>query len=257
MNPTRLHRVSRGYAEGTVNTAVAESVMKLLLGSVVALMLTGTSASLWPTELRTQTWMHTCERPGMYVRAHEAESGLVVCQGIEDAIGFLAPLGLQGPDHLVVELVEQLPPALRADAVGCYIIATRRLMVLVESSFMARRTWFGIPTSRALFRSVVAHEVAHAVAGHALDGKKLVNAGHEYIAYVTMFATMDTATRSAAMKAMPGQGLTFDTEINDMRYAMDPMMFGLEAYRHWTRQADGFAFLKQVLDGEVAVDLSP
>lgn len=50
-------------------------------------------------------------------------------------------------------------------------------------------------------------------------------------------------------------GFRFDAEINDMRYALDPMSFGLESYRHWRRQPDGMAFLRRVIDGQVVPDL--
>jgi hypothetical protein len=229
--------------------------MKLPFKPLFVALQFSTLTSLWSPPAIAETRIYGCDRSGVYVSAKNETSVSVACQAVEDALGFLAPLGLTIPNRLVVELVEQLPPDLRADAVGCYVIATRRLMVLEESLFLARRTWFGIPTSRALFRSVIAHEAAHALVGCALDGRKLVNAGHEYIAYVTMFASMEAPTRAAAMTAMPGKGLQFNAEINDMRYALDPMTFGLEAYRHWLKQPDGMAFLKSVFEGKVAVDL--
>ena len=148
-----------------------------------------------------------------------------------------------------------MPADLRRDAVGCYAPRTHRLLVLELSGFLARERWFGIPASQQLYRSVVAHEVAHALVGCHLDGRRLVNAAHEYVAYVVMFATMEPATLSAVLAAMPGHGFTYDTEINDMRYTLDPMTFGLDAYRHWLRQADGMGFLRRVVDGQVVPDL--
>lgn len=177
------------------------------------------------------------------------------CDGARDAIGFLAPLRLGGARPVLIELVNRMPADLRRDAVGCYAPRTHRLMVLELPGFLARERWFGIPASPTLYRSVVAHEVAHALVGCHLAGRQLVNAAHEYVAYVAMFATMEPATLRAVLAAMPGEGFRFDGEINDMRYTFDPMSFGIESCRHWLRQPDGPGFLRQVIDGEVVPEM--
>jgi hypothetical protein len=179
------------------------------------------------------------------------------CAGVADALGFLHWLPRDGDVELRVEIVDHLPDGLRPDAVGCYAIGSRRLMVIERDLFLQRGTWFGVPVSKRLWRSVVAHEVAHALVGCHLQGRALPGAAHEYLAYVTMFATLDEATREAALAAMPGAGLAHDAEINDFRYAFDPMRFGVDAYRHWLRQADGVGFLRSLLRGSIAPELPP
>ncbi len=177
------------------------------------------------------------------------------CAGARDAFGFLGRLQLERVRPVLIEVVSEMPEDLRRDAVGCYAPRTHRLLVLEMARFMDRGRWFGVPTSETLYRSVVAHEVAHALVGCHLDGRQLVTSAHEYVAYVAMFATMDPATLEAVFAAMPGPGFTYDAEINDMRYTLDPMAFGVEAYRHWLRQPDGFGFLRQVIDGKVVPEL--
>ncbi|MBX3638163.1 MAG: hypothetical protein KF683_22555 [Rubrivivax sp.] len=177
------------------------------------------------------------------------------CEGVRDALGFLARLDLALPEQLSIHVADRLPPDLRADAVGCYSIATRRISVLSSREFLARGRWFGVPTSRPLYRSIVAHEVAHAVIGCHLAGRRLPTAAHEYAAYVVMFATMDAEVREQALAAWPPSGLVADSNFNDLTYVLDPMSFGVAAYRHWQRQPDGAAFLRRVIAGDVVPDL--
>ena len=183
------------------------------------------------------------------VRSHEAADAATACEGARDALAFLLPLGLESPDRVVVEVVEALPEGLRKEAVGCYAVGSRRVMVITPALFMQRGTWFGVPVSRALWRSVVTHEVAHAVVGCNVGERRLSGAAHEYVAYVTMFATMDAAIREKALTHLPGQGFDHTMQINGMIYAFDPMMFGAESYRHWLRQPDGGDFLRRTIAG--------
>ena len=72
-----------------------------------------------------------------------------------------------------------------------------------------------------------------------------------------MFATMDPAIRARALRHLPGKGFEFEAQINHMLYTFDPMWFGAESYRHWSRQTDGAAYLRRMIAGEIAPDLPP
>lgn len=196
-----------------------------------------------------------CDGPPASVQTRHQAAVEPACAGAADAFRFVEPLQLEGMRPVLIELVAQMPADLRRDAVGAYAPRTHRLLVLELPRFLERRSWFWVPTSVALFRSVVAHEVIHALVGSHLRGRALVNAAHEYVAYVAMFATMDSDTLRAVLAAKPGQGFVYDTEINDMRYTLDPMTFGLEAYRHWLKQPDGVQFLRNVINGSVVPEL--
>ena len=203
---------------------------------------------------RTQA---ACDGIAVRVETARPDTVAAACEGARDALGFLHWLPREPDDGLRIELVDAMPEGLRPDAVGCYATKSRRLMVLEQHLFMQRGSWFGVPVSPRLWRAVVAHEVAHALVGCHLQGRALAGAAHEYVAYVTMFATLDAGTRAAALAALPGSGFTHDAEINDFRYAFDPMLFGVESYRHWLRQSDGVAFLRSVIRGSIVPEMPP
>jgi hypothetical protein len=84
-----------------------------------------------------------------------------------------------------------------------------------------------------------------------LGERRLPSAAHEHVADVTMFATMDAATREQVLAAMPAQGFDTVSKFNDITYAFDPMAFGVEAYRHWRDQRDGPGHLRRIVAGEL------
>lgn len=224
------------------------------LTAAVALWMAALASAPGLASAQEPTPQRCADSPAVVTGA-DLPSLALACQGARAAFDFFAPLALETPPTVPVDLVEHLPPDLRADAVGCYSNQTRRVHVLTLPRFMARGSWFKIPVSTALYQAVVTHEVAHAIVGCHLGGRVLPTAAHEYVAYVVMFATLDPATRDLALAATPGAGLEHEADINDFRYAFDPMRFGVEAYRHWTQQTDRNGFLTDVIRGRVALDM--
>ncbi len=133
------------------------------------------------------------------------------CKGAADAVAFLGALGLDTTAPVEVRFVESLPDGLAAiTALGCNVNAERRIYVLTFSGCHKLGLAPGLPIDRALHRSLVAHEVAHHIAAANFKVAEPAVVAHEYIAYVTMFATMAPYERDRILERFPGDG--FDTE---------------------------------------------
>jgi hypothetical protein len=98
--------------------------------------------------------------------------------------------------------------------------------------------------------------VAHLIAAANFKVQKPAVVAQEYIAYVTMFATMLPDQRDAILARFPGE--VWDTEggFNLALYMIAPHFFGAQAYRHFMRLEDRQAFLGKVLSGVVLTDES-
>lgn len=177
-----------------------------------------------------------------------------ICQGVGAARTFLAGLGLADEPVFTVEVTDTLPTEAGATAVGCYLQHRKRAYLKPYAAFRKEGTWFGVPVSRALYRSLAAHETAHAVAACHFRAPHPSIQAQEYVAYVTLFATMPAALRSRALKAMPGMGFPDIGRVSSFVYLFDPMLFGANAYRHFLTLQDPAAFVRQVLAGEVLAE---
>jgi hypothetical protein len=104
----------------------------------------------------------------------------------------------------------------------------------------------------ALYRSLVAHEVAHAVAAANFEITNPAIQAHEYIAYVTMFATMAPTLRERLLARYPGGGYEDDGQMSSTILLFDPMRFGAQAYRHYLES--GSAYLHAVVAGRALVE---
>jgi len=116
--------------------------------------------------------------------------------------------------------------------------------------FMNRREWFGLEIDRRLYESIVSHEVAHALASCTASSRPLSTRATEYIAAVTMLMTMDPVRLNALLAANPGIAFEDESEISEMAYALNPMRFGVMAYRHYLRQPDRAGFIQEILAGK-------
>jgi hypothetical protein len=101
-----------------------------------------------------------------------------------------------------------------------------------------------------MYRSLAAHEVAHALAACNFAVREPTIQAKEYVAYVAMFATMDPVVRARVLRAIPGQGFQSESRINEIAYLFDPMRFGAECYRHYLGAGNGVKFLRAVLTGK-------
>lgn len=197
-----------------------------------------------------------CDGANVHVRAADLEDARAACEAALGALAFLARHGLAIDLLVELDVQPRLPPGLHPSAVGSYNRRSHRVTVLSFAALAARGTWFGVPIDRELHRSVVVHEVAHAVLGGQPGAAALAPLAHEYMAYVAMFGTMDPPLRERVLAHHPGTGFDNDAQINSQMYALDPTHFGVSAWKHFQRLADGRAYFQRILGGEVLRDES-
>lgn len=195
-----------------------------------------------------------CHTATVVVLSGDEEDAASACSGAHDATTFLASQGLSVEDSITVELVEALPDAASSSALGCYLDRERRAAVLTYAAARRRESWFGLPIDRSLYQSLVAHEVAHAIAACNFKPAKPSIQAQEYVAYITMFATMAPDQREVVLARYPGDGYEDDAQMSSIVYLFDPLRFGAEAYRHFLKPTNGRDYLRRVLEGKALVE---
>lgn len=189
--------------------------------------------------------------PSVRVHAAATDDAALVCDGAGRALTFLAAHRVATPPYTRIDVVDELPGELGGRAVGCYLPATGRVMLLSYAAFEAGGEWFQVPVNRELYRAAASHEMAHAAVACHTAPQRLPVAAHEYLAYVVMFATMEPALRERVLARFPGRGFANTLQINDLNHIVNPNQYGVDAWRHYQRKADQSAWLQELLRGEV------
>jgi hypothetical protein len=193
---------------------------------------------------------HRCPQTPLVVHAEMAADAALACDGGTASLAFLSVTGTAPAPPIVIEIAARLPAGISDTAVAAYNTRTRRITVLRYDKFLRLGEWFKAPIERELYRSLFAHEVAHAAAVALAAPPGLGTAAHEYIAYVAMFATMPPALRKQVLARFDNAGFTHDLQISSMVYAFDPEQFGIDAWGHFSALRDRTGYLKRVLDGQ-------
>lgn len=192
----------------------------------------------------------TCEVDGVKVQADIDDDARSACDGAKNAIIFLKSQGFTIPSSISVTLVDKMPDDVAPSALGAYFKSEQRIVILYYKIFVARREWYQVPIDRDVYRSVVSHEVAHAVAAHNFRMAEPSMLAEEYIGYVALFSTMPRTYRERVLALYPDTGVADDAFLHDPAvYMIDPIRFGANAYRHYLRPENGPAFLRAVLSG--------
>ncbi len=192
--------------------------------------------------------------PSVHVSAADPRDAQVACDGAAAAVRFFEARGLKTFERVDVQLRGELPPEVGPRAAGCLLPAERRIVIHDAATFSRRRTWFGVAIDAGMYRSVAAHEVAHALAACNFAAPRPPIHAQEYVAYAVTFATMHPALRSRVLRANPGDGFATVSTIGELLYAFDPQRFGVESWRHYAKPEHGDAFLRKVLAGEALAD---
>lgn len=181
---------------------------------------------------------------------HRPDISEPICDGAKAATEFLRSAGLDTSHSVTIKLVDHLPTSVDPNALACYVHSERCVYLLAPVMPPAPSRVGTDALSGLRYRSRAAHETAHAIAAENFRVQRPTIQAHEYIAYVTMFATMPEATRDRILGNLPGEGFEHEQQISATLFLLAPDWFGAEAYRHYCSLDDGPAFLRKVLSGQ-------
>jgi hypothetical protein len=197
-----------------------------------------------------------CAGSNATIYAESDADARLACDGVADAVGFLSEQGFTVDTVMWIDILDSVfahraeNPAFRV--LGQFDAEQNRIMVTStkgQHEMAAEKPIFGVPApyDHALFRSVVAHEVAHAIAEENFRVDEPSRLAHEYIAYIVQLATMPANLQQQILERHPGPGFVSELEIHPIIYGMDPDLFAVKAYRHYRRPEVGVAFLQSML----------
>ncbi len=195
-----------------------------------------------------------CVGSNTTVTAESPSDAYLACAGAADAVAFLAQHGFTVDTVMRVDIRDTVfvhsenKPSFRV--LGQFDVDDDVILVTStagQRKMAADKPIFAIPYDDALFRSVVAHEVAHAIVEDNFALIKPSRMAHEYIAYIVQLATLPRHLRYQILDHHQVPGFDSELEINPIVYGLDPDVFAVKAYLHYRRPAVGTVFLQSLL----------
>ena len=196
----------------------------------------------------------SCDIEHASIVAEDPQDATLACEGTRAALDFLEAQGLDVDTDIRIDIVSLLTEEDTCTAAGYFLASSNKVLILSYSEFLKFETWLRVPITHALYRALVAHEVAHVIALHNFRVAKPTIQAQEYLAYVTSLATLEPAQRERVLSQFPGDGYETDQQMNTTIYLCDPMRFGVEAYRHFLKKGRDADYFRRILSGRVLAD---
>ena len=177
----------------------------------------------------------------------------LVCEGAAQARDFFRSHGIEVRQPIRLR-VQRQPFDAPMRHIGSYSSAERQITLLAYESIRAqneRDSLFGLPMDRALYRTVVVHELAHAIADQHFKVRPVPLVVQEYLAYVAQLSTMAPDLRHRVLSEYPVPAYRHLDEMSSTYYALDPSGFGVKVYRHFRSLDDPGRFLRDLLSGAI------
>lgn len=181
-----------------------------------------------------------------------------VCRAADAAAGLFAELGLELPRETRVHLVDRMHGAVGdADELGRFDgrLHTVQVLNFTAARKAARRAvpGLGVAMNRALWRSYIVHELAHAAIHAGCDRSCPDRASHEYIAAIAQIASLPAPERKDVLRHHNGvAAFARQSEISEIYYALSPCRFAVKSYLHYRQPENGPAFVRRLLEQDSA-----
>lgn len=195
-----------------------------------------------------------CEGIPVLVICRDEADARAACQGAAEAIAFLRGQGLNTAVPLEVDVVDDCVERHGWPVMGQTDTRTMRIEILSYAACQRaarERPTLGTAMSPDLHRSFVAHEVAHAIAQFNFAVPRPPVAAHEYVAYVTQFATMAPELRRTILARHDNAAWERLDDISEMVYFLAPEVFAVKSYRHFLASPHPREDLARLLGGRV------
>lgn len=175
------------------------------------------------------------------------------CDASTMALEFLSNAGLKTNIPVTINITPHPIESTGADVFGCYDPHDGLITVLkwdVCKPLFEKYRPFGQAATRPIYDSLIAHEVAHAVADANFTIDDPSEPAHEYIAYVVQIATMPKEIREKVLRDFPVSDRVSLETLHPVILWMSPDVFAVRAYTHYEYPDQGHQAFQAILSGD-------
>ncbi len=207
--------------------------------------------SIEPPRLHRPDGLGRCpDTPVTFTGATFGEIQLI-CAATRHAIGLLDKCRVPVLEPLRVHIDPEIRHPEKGEAFGMFDTDSKTVVIASTSRFasLTEGTPYNAIPQPQFYRSVVVHEVVHAILHQHYQSMPRSQAAHEYPAYALQLASLSAEVRTRLLSEIHVDAYE-DIVFSDFLLAMNPYGFGVLAYKHYTRTGDGCGFIHQLLNNE-------
>jgi hypothetical protein len=192
-----------------------------------------------------------CPDSRFVVEAASPHLQATLCEVAVAAADRLLLCGLSQTRPVTLRIVDTVSHPV-ADCLAAYDCDFDRIRITAPERYaelLAPDTAYASLPPEVLLRSLLAHELSHALLDQSAQGRPVDLVDHEYVAAAMELDLMPPAWRGVILDAarleMPREGL-----INIWIYRLEPRRFSANAWLHFSAEGNGCDLVRRIVDGE-------
>jgi hypothetical protein len=197
--------------------------------------------------------IHDCPLGLVRVAAASVDEHEVICLGAGEALVRLGRCGILQRRPIEIEVSDVVRNPFGMPIFGRLDLSSE---VVFVAKFVKLDSLIGDLPYRKLsktefYRSLVVHEVVHALMHQNYRRQPMSRAAYEYPAYAIQLESIISRQGDGILPAGGVAGSESRVLFNDVILGFDPFYFATRAYEHFSSSVDGCATLQRLLAGEV------
>jgi hypothetical protein len=186
--------------------------------------------------------------------AASANERLLACEAAAQALQLLARCAISPRRPLRIELANEVRRPLGGPIFGLFDAREEKVLVTQHENVasLLSGTPFSQLPQREFYKSLIVHEVVHAVMHQNYKMRPGSHAAYEYPAYALQIESLPSDVRDKFLETLNVGADASEFAFNDSILAFDPYFFAARAYQHFMASANGCVHLHALIDGEAA-----
>ncbi len=192
-----------------------------------------------------------CKRTAVVVNYDTIKDLELVCDAVKDVNKVAKKIGLSKGLDVSVSIIDRLTIDYIGTPIALFEPANKKIQVLSMAGYkksLLDYVIFDQKIDTELFKSIIIHELAHALAWNNMKTRRFNRGLHEYFAYVIQFALLDDVHRDKIIISTDVKAYTDLPEITEVYYYLSPKKFAIKSYLHFINSKDGWAHLSSIFD---------
>ena len=179
-----------------------------------------------------------------------------LCNVTQQAVEFFKQCGIESSKNFNITIRERLTHASGLPVFAYFHSPKSQIIITDFEAFknliVVDSAYYKLP-SHDLYKSLIAHEVAHAITLNCQIFTKsdCSRVALEYIASVVQVTIMNKNTRQILLDEFPRSSPVELEMFNDFVFYSSPQWFVANAYRHYNQIDNRCEFLRNILKGEI------
>jgi len=195
--------------------------------------------------------VNLCNGSSVVVAYTKIEDYQVVCDAAKDVIEIAKKIGLNEELNISISLVEQLKINNTSKFLAFFNPNAMEIQVLsMEACKQAfgNKVVFDLEIDKKLYRSIIIHELAHALFWQNKGNNFIAREIHEYFAYTIQLALLDESYREQIISSSNVPAFADMSEISEEYYLLDPTRFAVKSYLHFISVKESWPYLRSLFN---------